>query len=146
MSLDKPGLFQQNGVPETVLQRSFTGVTPMSDHAASTTADVAASHAPGNAPGNAPASPKVDASRVWVDDGEGHGTAMALASPEFDEPEVAAFGNDDTHAVTVIGKMLVGFFFYSFLVMLAVALWTMSRGGQVDPNASHTEHAEEAEE
>ena len=60
-----------------------------------------------------------------------------MASPEFDGPEVASFGKEDGHAVTVIGKMLVGFFFYSFLVMLAVALWTMSRGGQVDPNASH---------
>jgi hypothetical protein len=92
------------------------------------------------------AAPKLDPSRVWVDEGDGHATGTAVASPEFDGTEVASFGQDDGHAVTVIGKMLVGFFFYSFLVMLAVAIWTMSRGGQVDPNASQAEHAEEAEE
>jgi hypothetical protein len=56
------------------------------------------------------------------------------------------FGNDDSHAVTVIGKMLAGFFFYSLLVMVGVALWTMSRGGQVDPHAQGAQHADEAEE
>jgi hypothetical protein len=70
----------------------------------------------------------------------------ALATPEFDRRELTAFGQDDGHAVTVIGKMLVGFFFYSFLVMAGVALWTMSRGGQVDSHAAQAEHAEEAEE
>ena len=70
----------------------------------------------------------------------------APASPEFDDPEVQSFGQQDTHAVTVIGKMLAGFFFYSFLIMLAVAVWTMSRGGQVDPAASHAQHAEDADE
>jgi hypothetical protein len=104
----------------------------VSDHAAATASESSAPQ-------------KLDPSRVWVDEG-GHATDTAVASPEFDSPEVDSFGKDDTHAVTVIGKMLVGFFFYSFLVMLAVALWTMSRGGQVDPNASHAEHAEEAEE
>ena len=70
--------------------------------------------------------------------------AANLASPEFDRREVDMFGKDDGHAVGVIGKMLVGFFFYSLLVMLVVAWWTMGRGGQVveHPNA----HAEEAEE
>ena len=71
----------------------------------------------------------------------------AQATPEFDRRELNAFGQDDGHAVTVIGKMLVGFFFYSFLVMAGVALWTLSRGGQVDTNAAaQAEHAEESEE
>ena len=48
--------------------------------------------------------------------------------------------------MTVIGKMLVGFFFYSLLVMLAVAFWTMGRGGQVDSHAAAPGHAEESEE
>jgi hypothetical protein len=59
---------------------------------------------------------------------------------------LTAFGEDDGHAVTVIGKMLVGFFFYSFLVMAGVALWTLSRGGQVDTQAQQAEHTEETEE
>jgi hypothetical protein len=67
---------------------------------------------------------------------------MALATPEFDRQEVTTFGRDDGHAVTVIGKMLVGFFFYSLLVMIAVACWTMGRGGQVEPNA-HPDHETE---
>jgi hypothetical protein len=70
-------------------------------------------------------------------------TANALATPEFDSREKTMFGQDDARAVTVIGKMLVGFFFYSFLVMSAVALWTMTRGGQVDPHAQSSHHAEE---
>ena len=71
----------------------------------------------------------------------------AVASPEFDRREVNSFGQDDGHAVTVIGKMLVGFFFYSFLVMAGVALWTLSRGGQVDTNAAaQAAHAEDSEE
>lgn len=70
----------------------------------------------------------------------------SLATPEFDGREVAMFGQDDGHAVGVIGKMLVGFFFYSFLVMMAVAIWTMARGGQVNPHAQQTQHAEEDEE
>jgi hypothetical protein len=58
------------------------------------------------------------------------------------------FGKDDGHAVTVIGKMLVGFFFYSLIVMSAVAYWTMSKGGQVDPAANQhgAHHAEESDE
>lgn len=68
------------------------------------------------------------------------------APAEFDVREVATFGKDDGHAVTVIGKMLVGFFFYSLLVMLAVAFWTMGRGGQVDSHAAAPGHAEESEE
>ena len=70
--------------------------------------------------------------------------ANPAASPEFDRREVDMFGKDDGHAVGVIGKMLVGFFFYSLLVMLVVAWWTMGRGGQVTAPAD--QHAEEAEE
>jgi hypothetical protein len=73
-------------------------------------------------------------------------SGTALATPEFDRRELNSFGQDDGHAVTVIGKMLVGFFFYSFLVMAGVALWTMSRGGQVDSHAAQAEHAEDTEE
>ena len=73
-------------------------------------------------------------------------TANAVATPEFDGRELSMFGQDDANAVTVIGKMLVGFFFYSLLVMSAVALWTMTRGGQVDPAAGQSQHSEEAEE
>jgi hypothetical protein len=70
-----------------------------------------------------------------------------VASPEFDRREINSFGQDDGHAVTVIGKMLVGFFFYSFLIMAGVALWTISRGGQVDSHAAaQAGHEEEPEE
>jgi len=88
-----------------------------------------------------PPGPRQSSRHRWPAFPDGH-----AASPDFDGPEVASFGTEDTHAVTVIGKMLVGFFFYSFLVMLAVALWTMSRGGQVVPNAIHSAQAEEAED
>ena len=73
-------------------------------------------------------------------------SASALATPEFDAREMSMFGQDDKNAVTVIGKMLVGFFFYSLLVMSAVAIWTLTRGGQVDPHAQQSQHAEETEE
>jgi len=69
-----------------------------------------------------------------------------LATPDFDRQELAMFGDDDSHAVTVIGKMLSGFFFYSLLIMLGVAIWTMTRGGQVDPHAQQSHHAEDADE
>jgi hypothetical protein len=73
-------------------------------------------------------------------------SGTALATPEFDRREVSQFGEDDGHAVTVIGKMLVGFFFYSLLIMLSVAIWTMSRGGQVDPHTQQAHHAQDADE
>lgn len=73
-------------------------------------------------------------------------TTGSVASPEFDRQELAMFGHDDGHAVTVIGKMLVGFFFYSFIIMSAVAIWTLSHGGQVADQPPHDAHAEEAEE
>src|SRR5262249_211511 len=116
--------------------------SPVSDHAATTAPEIPASHVAGNAPGAA----KADPGRVWVDDAAGAAADTGLASPEFDAPEMAPFGKEGGQAVTGSGKMLVGFFFYSFLIMMAVALWTMSRGGQVDSTASHGEHAEEAEE
>lgn len=89
----------------------------MSDHATATAAD---SHAPES--------------------------GTALATPDFDRQELAMFGDDDSHAVTVIGKMLSGFFFYSLLVMLGVAIWTLTKGGQVDPHAQHSQHAEDVDE
>lgn len=51
-------------------------------------------------------------------------SGTAVASPEFDKREIAQFGNDDGHAVTAIGRMLVIFFFYSLIIMLGVTLWT----------------------
>lgn len=69
-----------------------------------------------------------------------------VASPDFDQREVEMFGKDDGHAVGVIGKMLVGFFFYSLLVMLVVAWWTKNHYGQVSAPADHGAQAEESEE
>jgi hypothetical protein len=111
-------VFQQNGRPTIVSVPDREESTAVSEHAAPTAHE---------APSPAPA-------------------GTALATPEFDRQEVTMFGQDDGHAVTVIGKMLVGFFFYSFLVMAGVALWTLSRGGQVDSHAQPAEHAEETEE
>lgn len=71
--------------------------------------------------------------------------ASAQTSAEFDRREIDMFGKDDGHAVGVIGKMLVGFFFYSLLVMIAVAWWTREKFGQTTPPAAHAQ-AEEAEE
>lgn len=69
---------------------------------------------------------------------ESHSPAGAAgASPDFDKVEIRSFGHDDGHAVSVIGKMLVGFFFYSLLVMALVAAWTMGGFGQ-----SHSESAD----
>jgi hypothetical protein len=47
-----------------------------------------------------------------------------VASPEFDKRELDQFGAADTHAVAAITRMLVIFFFYSFLIMAGVTLWT----------------------
>ncbi len=67
----------------------------------------------------------------------------ANATPEFDSREKSMFKEDDAQAVTVIGKMLVSFFFYSFVIMSLVALWTIFHGGQVDPQAKSAHHAED---
>lgn|GEM_PF-5334621 len=72
-------------------------------------------------------------------------TANAVATPDFDSREKSMFGQDDARAVTVIGKMLVGFFFYSLLIMSAVAIWTLTRGGQVDPHAQTSHHTQDDE-
>jgi hypothetical protein len=61
------------------------------------------------------------------------------ASPEFDRQEINSFGKDDGHAITVIGKMLVLFFFYSLLVMAAVAGWTIWGFGQAGSAPAHHE-------
>jgi hypothetical protein len=87
-----------------------------------------------------------DHAPTTANDPQGPESGTALATPEFDRRELSMFGQEDGHAVTVIGKMLVGFFFYSLLVMLSVAIWTMTRGGQVDPHAAQAHHAEEADE
>jgi hypothetical protein len=65
-----------------------------------------------------------------------------LASPEFDRQEISNFGKDDGHAITVIGKMLVLFFFYSLLVMAAVAGWTIWGFGQSSHSATADAHHE----
>lgn len=67
----------------------------------------------------------------------------AVASADFDRQEIAEFGASDGHAVTVIGKMLVGFFFYSLLVMTVVAIWTGLGGHNPAPPAA--EHAVDEE-
>lgn len=64
----------------------------------------------------------------------------AAASPEFDRQEINSFGKDDGHAVTVIGKMLVLFFFYSLLVMAAVAGWTLWGYGQSGSTSADAHH------
>lgn len=85
-------------------------------------------------PIGAPASPLADV----------HPTAgPTLASPEFDRQEIAAFGRDDGHAVTVIGKMLVLFFLYSAVAMAGVAIWTLSGFGQTPSQTTHSQHADE---
>jgi hypothetical protein len=71
---------------------------------------------------------------------DAHASA-AVTSPEFDLQEVRSFGADDGHAVTVIGKMLVGFFFYSLLVMALVAAWTIWGFGQTQHDAGDSHHA-----
>jgi|GEM_PF-2745448 len=41
----------------------------------------------------------------------------------FDSDDVRSFQEDDSTAASVIGKMLVAFFFYSLIVMAIVAWW-----------------------
>lgn len=60
-------------------------------------------------------------------------SGQVLSTPEFDAREIEQFGEKDGVAITVIGKMLVGFFFYSLIVMVFVGYWTMSKGGQEKP-------------
>lgn len=50
--------------------------------------------------------------------------AAAVATPEFDKRELDQFGRDDGHAVAAIARMLIIFFFYSFIIMAGVTLWT----------------------
>jgi hypothetical protein len=73
-----------------------------------------------------------------------HGAAVA--SPEFDKQEIRSFGEDDGHAVTVIGQMLVGFFFYSLLVMAFVATWTIWGFGQTHQAPADSHHAADTAE
>lgn len=69
-----------------------------------------------------------------------------VSTPEFDRAEINSFGADDTHAVTVIGKMLVGFFFYSLLVMAVVSWLTWHWVSQPNVHPAATHHSEDAEE
>jgi hypothetical protein len=62
-------------------------------------------------------------------------------TPDFTPHQVVEFGKEDGDAVTVIGKMLVVFFFYSLVIMLIVNMWTRSASqpdltaGQADETA-----------
>jgi hypothetical protein len=69
-----------------------------------------------------------------------HPAGGAVASPDFDRQEINSFGKDDGHAISVIGKMLVLFFFYSLLVMAAVAGWTIWGFGQTDAASADAHH------
>jgi hypothetical protein len=73
-------------------------------------------------------------------------TPGTASTPEFDRQEIHAFGEADGHAVAVIGKMLVGFFFYSLLVMSVVAAITFWGIGQYRPEAPHASHATDADD
>ncbi|MBS0266302.1 MAG: hypothetical protein JSS02_30510 [Planctomycetes bacterium] len=70
------------------------------------------------------------------------GTAF---SPDFDRREIDTFGKEDGQAITVIGKMLVLFFFYSLLVMSAVAIWTLTGKGQTPSQPAHATHGDSAD-
>ncbi|MCY2967897.1 MAG: hypothetical protein NT069_30430 [Planctomycetota bacterium] len=65
-------------------------------------------------------------------------SGQGLSTPEFDAREVELFGEKDAQAVTVIGKMLVLFFFYSLIVMACVGYWTFSKMGASHPEAHST--------
>lgn len=55
----------------------------------------------------------------------GSHAGQVVTGQEFDAREVELFGQKDTQAIKAIGKMLVAFFFYSLIVMVAVGYWTM---------------------
>lgn len=63
--------------------------------------------------------------------------------PDFTPHQVVEFGKEDGAAVTVIGKMLVVFFFYSLVIMLIVNMWTRSAS---HPTLSPDQADEAAEE
>lgn len=65
----------------------------------------------------------------------------AVSTPEFDRQEIKGFGQDDGHAITVIGKMLVGFFFYSLIVMAVVAAVTFWGIGQKPEHTGGGHHS-----
>jgi len=56
--------------------------------------------------------------------------SAVTSSPEFDAAEITQFAQKDAQAIKVIGRMLVLFFFYSLIVMVAVGYWTANFGGQ----------------
>ncbi len=50
--------------------------------------------------------------------------APAVPIADFNKSEINEFTREDGAAITVIGKMLVGFFFYSLVVAVLVGIWT----------------------
>jgi hypothetical protein len=86
----------------------------------------------------------VTTAQAGVGESASHSVApggAAVASPEFDRQEIRGFGADDGRAVTVIGQMLVGFFFYSLLVMTLVAAWTIWGFGQAHQAPADSHHS-----
>lgn len=69
---------------------------------------------------------------------------QVVSTPEFDAREIEQFGEKDAQAIRVIGKMLVLFFFYSFIVMLFVGYWTMKKANAPAAAAAAHGHAEHA--
>lgn len=74
--------------------------------------------------------------------------SAVTSSPEFDAAEITQFAQKDAQAIKVIGRMLVLFFFYSLIVMVAVGYWTANFGGQErhPHRAGHAEADEAAGE
>jgi hypothetical protein len=70
----------------------------------------------------------------------------AATSQDFGHAEVESFGRDDGQAISVIGKMLVGFFFYSLIIMAGVAIWTLRHGGQPTQHDASGAHAAPVED
>lgn len=48
----------------------------------------------------------------------------------FQKTDLTFFDSEDTHAGSVIGKMLSLFFFYTVVVMALVAVWTFAVVGK----------------
>jgi len=71
---------------------------------------------------------------------------VAPPAPEFDKREVAEFGKDDSTAVSVIGKMLVVFFFYSLVVMMCVGYWTYRSNHPTPSNHAADTHGHDGDE
>lgn len=77
---------------------------------------------------------------------DAHAPVVAPPPPEFDKREVAEFGKDDGTAVSVIGKMLVVFFFYSLIVMMCVGYWTYRSNHAAPADHAADSHSHDADE